>query len=57
MGFQAQVEPCHLIQRYEIVGNLSHRAREHRLDRSVAQEIVSLKGVRQSGARAGNWLP
>jgi hypothetical protein len=27
------------------------------LDRSVAQGIVSLKGVSQSGARAGNWLP
>jgi integrase len=26
------------------------------LDRSVAQGIVSLKGVRQSGNRAGNWL-
>jgi integrase len=26
------------------------------LDRSVAQGIVSLKGVHQSGARAGNWL-
>jgi site-specific recombinase XerD len=26
------------------------------LDRSVAQGIVSLKGVRQSGDRAGNWL-
>ena len=26
------------------------------LDRSVAQGIVSLKGVRQSGAKAGNWL-
>jgi integrase len=26
------------------------------LDRSVAQEIVSLKGVHQSGDRAGNWL-
>jgi len=26
------------------------------LDRSVAQGIVSLNGVRQSGARAGNWL-
>jgi site-specific recombinase XerD len=26
------------------------------LDRSVAQGIVSLMGVRQSGERAGNWL-
>ena len=26
------------------------------LDRSVTQGIVSLKGVRQSGNRAGNWL-
>jgi integrase len=26
------------------------------LDRSVDQGIVSLKGVRQSGDRAGNWL-
>ena len=26
------------------------------LDRSVAQGIVSLKGVRRSGDRAGNWL-
>jgi site-specific recombinase XerD len=26
------------------------------LDRSVAQGIVSLKGLSQSGARAGNWL-
>jgi hypothetical protein len=26
------------------------------LDRSVAQGIVSLKGVHQSGDRAGNWL-
>src|SRR5262249_53909321 len=26
------------------------------LDRSAAQRIVSLKGVRQSGDRAGNWL-
>jgi hypothetical protein len=26
------------------------------LDRGVAQGIVSLKGVRQSGNRAGNWL-
>jgi hypothetical protein len=26
------------------------------LDRSAAQGIVSLKGVRQSGNRAGNWL-
>jgi integrase len=26
------------------------------LDRGAAQGIVSLKGVRQSGARAGNWL-
>jgi site-specific recombinase XerD len=26
------------------------------LDRNVAQGIVSLKGVRQSGDRAGNWL-
>jgi integrase len=26
------------------------------LDRSAAQGIVSLKGVRQSGDRAGNWL-
>jgi hypothetical protein len=26
------------------------------LDRSVAQGIVSLKGVSQSGTRAGNWL-
>jgi site-specific recombinase XerD len=26
------------------------------LDRSVAQGIVALKGVRQSGDRAGNWL-
>ena len=26
------------------------------LDRSVAQGIVSLKGVRHSGDRAGNWL-
>src|SRR5262249_3541497 len=26
------------------------------LDRSVAQGIVSLKDVRRSGSRAGNWL-
>jgi len=26
------------------------------LDRSVAQGITSLKGVRQSGAKVGNWL-
>ena len=31
-------------------------AEKGRLNRCVAQGIVSLKGVRQSGNRAGNWL-
>ena len=34
----------------------SEAAENGMLDRSVAQSITSLKGVRQAGVRAGNWL-
>ena len=34
----------------------SEAAENGLLDRSVAQSITSLKGVRQAGIRAGNWL-
>lgn len=40
-----------------VIHKLAVEAAENRLlDRSLAQAIVSLKGVRQAGARAGNWL-
>jgi len=39
-----------------VFGQPQEAAENDLLDRSVAQGIVSLKGVRQSGDRAGNWL-
>jgi len=43
--------------RLSAIRKLAAKAAENDLlDRSVAQGIVSLKGVTQSGNRAGNWL-
>ena len=49
--------PASINLRLSAIRKLAAEAAENGLlDRSVAQGIVSLKGVRQSGARAGNWL-
>src|SRR5215831_6073441 len=48
---------CTINLRLSAIRKLAAEAAENGLlDRSVAQGIVSLKGVRQSGDRAGNWL-
>src|SRR5499427_6941352 len=53
----AGLAPASINQRLSAIRKLAAEAAENGLlDRSVAQGILSLKGVRQSGARAGNWL-
>jgi site-specific recombinase XerC len=53
----AGLAPPSINLRLSAIRKLAAEAAENGLlDRSVAQGIVSLKGVRQSGARAGNWL-
>ena len=53
----AGLAPPSVNLRLSAVRKLAAEAAENGLlDGSVAQGIVSLKGVRQSGARAGNWL-
>jgi site-specific recombinase XerD len=49
--------PASIHLRLSAIRKLAAEAAENGwLDRGVAQGIVSLKGVRQSGNRAGNWL-
>jgi site-specific recombinase XerD len=53
----AGLTPASINLRLSAIRKLAAEAAENGLlDRSVAQGIVSLKGVRQSGNRAGNWL-
>jgi hypothetical protein len=53
----AGLAPASIHLRLSAIRKLAAEAAENRLlDRGVAQGIVSLKGVRQSGSRAGNWL-
>ena len=53
----AGLAPASINLRLSAIRKLAQEAAENGLlDRSVAQGIVSLKGVRQSGNRAGNWL-
>src|SRR5215469_10439610 len=53
----ASLAPASIDLRLSAIRKLAAEAAENGwLDRSLAQGIVSLKGVRQSGARAGNWL-
>jgi len=53
----ASLAPASINLRLSAIRKLATEAAESDLlDRSVAQGIVSLKGVRQSGNRAGNWL-
>ena len=53
----ASLAPASINLRLSAIRKLAAEAAENGLlDRSVVQGIVSLKGVRQSGARAGNWL-
>ena len=49
--------PASINLRLSAIRKLAAEAAENDLlDRRVAQGIVSMKGVRQSGNRAGNWL-
>jgi len=51
------VAPASVNLRLSAIRKLAAEAAENGLlDRSAAQGIVALKGVRQSGNRAGNWL-
>jgi integrase len=53
----ASLAPASINLRLSAIRKLATEAAENGLlDRSVAQGIVSLKGVRQSGDKAGNWL-
>src|SRR5262252_4719004 len=53
----AGLAPPSINLRLSAIRKLAAEAAENGLlDRSVTQGIVSLKGVRQSGDRAGNWL-
>ena len=53
----AGLAPASIDLRLSAIRKLTAEAAENGLlDRSVAQGIVSLKGVRKSGDRAGNWL-
>ena len=53
----AGLAPPSINLRLSAIRKLAAEAAENDLlDRSVAQGIVSLKGVHQSGDRAGNWL-
>ena len=53
----ASLAPSSINLRISAIRKLATEATENGLlDRSVAQGIVSLKGVRHSGDRAGNWL-
>jgi integrase len=53
----AGLAPTSINLRLSAIRKLAAEAAENGLlDRSAAQGMVSLKGVRQSGARAGNWL-
>jgi integrase len=53
----AGLAPASVNLRLSAIRKLAAEAAENGLlDRSAAQGIVSLKGVRQSGDRAGNWL-
>jgi site-specific recombinase XerD len=53
----AGLAPASINLRLSAIRKLTAEAAENDLlDRSVAQGIFSLKGVRQSGDRAGNWL-
>ena len=53
----ASLAPASINLRLSAIRKLAAEAAENGLlDRSVTQGIASLKGVRQSGARAGNWL-
>jgi integrase len=53
----AGLAPAFINLRLSAIRKLAAEAAENGwLDRSAAQGIVSLKGVRQSGNRAGNWL-
>ena len=53
----AGLAPPSINLRLSAIRKLAAEAAENGLlDRRVAQGIVSLKGVRQSGDRAGNWL-
>jgi integrase len=53
----AGLAPASINLRLSAIRKLAAEAAENALlDRSAAQGIVSLKGVRQSGNRAGNWL-
>jgi site-specific recombinase XerD len=49
--------PASVNVRLSAIRKLASEAAENDLlDRNIAQGILSLKGVRQAGARAGNWL-
>lgn len=51
------LRPASVNVRLSAIRKLAGEAAENGLlDRNVAQAIVSLKGVRQAGTRAGNWL-
>jgi site-specific recombinase XerD len=53
----AGLAPASINLRLSAIRKLAAEAAENGLlDRGVAQGIVSLKGVRQCGNRAGNWL-
>jgi hypothetical protein len=53
----AGLAPASINVRLSAIHKLAEEAAENGLlDRGVAQGIVSFKGVRQSGSRAGNWL-
>ena len=53
----AGLSPASINLRLSAIRKLAAEAAENGLlDRSVVQGIVALKGVRQSGDRAGNWL-
>src|SRR5215469_3518330 len=53
----ASLAPASINLRLSAIRKLAAEAAENGLlDRSVAQGIVSLKGVHQSSARVGNWL-
>src|SRR5215467_1492523 len=53
----AGLAPASINLRLSAIRKLATEAAENGLlDRSVAQGIVYLKGVHQSGGRAGNWL-
>lgn len=53
----SDLKPASVNLRLSAIRKLADEAAENGLlDRGVAQGIVSLKGVRQPGNRAGNWL-